>query len=80
VSASNATGRDLAKHAGFPLRRVRAVEAAGRLSLHLKAGPPARQRHDGHRGTGLTLPPAESQNMRLPRSFARLRIARMHAQ
>jgi hypothetical protein len=48
---------------GVPLRCVRAVESAGRLfstssrpALRGASGhPPARRRHGGHRGTGLTL-------------------------
>src|SRR5918993_1232236 len=52
-----------AKHADVPLRRVRAVEGAGRLfstpsrpALRAACGrPPARQPHDGHRVAGLTL-------------------------
>jgi hypothetical protein len=59
-----------AKHASVPLRRVHAVEGAGRLfstpsrpALRAASGPPpARQRHDGHRGTGLTLTTRVSQS------------------
>jgi hypothetical protein len=51
-----------AKHAGVPLRRVRAVEGAGRRfstpsrpALRAASGrPPARRRHDGHGGAGVT--------------------------
>jgi hypothetical protein len=31
---------------------------------HLKAGPAARQRHDGHRGTGFTLTRSDSASRR----------------
>src|SRR5512132_1117263 len=52
-----------AKHAGVPLRCVRAVEGAGRLfstpsrpALRAASGrPQGRQPHDGHRGADLTL-------------------------
>jgi hypothetical protein len=52
-----------AKHASVPLRRVRAGELRvrsfstnSRPALRAASGrPPARQRHDGRRGTGLTV-------------------------
>ena len=48
-STSDARGRD-AKHAGVPLRRVRAGEVRWETFLYtLKAGPAGGQRHDGHR-------------------------------
>jgi hypothetical protein len=44
------------RHANVPLRRVRAGELRWeKLLYELKAGPAARRRHDGHRGTGLTV-------------------------
>jgi hypothetical protein len=62
-------GRE-AKHASVPLRRVRAGEARvrsfstnSRPALRAASGrPPARQRRDGHRATGLTLRPGQSQS------------------
>jgi hypothetical protein len=64
-STSDATGGTRAKHAGIPHRRVRAVEGAGRLSLHPQGRPcgrpPAaavlgRQHHDGGRGRATVAP------------------------
>jgi hypothetical protein len=46
---------------GVPLRRVRAAEGLGDFSLHPQ-GRPCGRRHDGHRGTGLTLPPRRSRS------------------
>ena len=39
------------KHADVPLR-VAACRGCENFLYELKAGPPARQRHDGHRATG----------------------------
>jgi single-stranded DNA-binding protein len=51
ASSTDATGRD-AKH-GVPLRR--AVEGAGRLSRHPKAGPAGRLRRPSRAGTDTTV-------------------------
>ena len=58
------------QHASVPLRRSRSFECLvrsfstnSRPALRAAFGrPPARRRHDGHRGTGLTLQPRGSQS------------------
>jgi hypothetical protein len=58
------------QHASVPLRRSRSFECLvrsfstnSRPALRAASGrPPARRRHDGHRGTGLTLQPRGSQS------------------
>jgi hypothetical protein len=65
-------GGTRAKHAGVPLHRIRAVEGAGRLfstpsrpALRAASGrPPARQRHDGHRGAALTVQASRRRHLR----------------
>ena len=71
-STSDATGRDAGEGAAcqrsapsFPILRVsrRSFSTNSRPALRAASGrPPARRRHDGHRGTGLTLQPRGSQS------------------
>jgi hypothetical protein len=70
TSAAGSGTRVKEQHASVPLRRSRSFECLvrsfstnSRPALRAASGrPPARRRHDGHRGTGLTLQPRGSQS------------------